>query len=165
MAGYTVIYIEGVLAHQDRDSFAASPAIREGLLLYHGMKQVSKVLLVTDHLKRDQVEHWLKMHGLRDHVMLLTNDEDHLTLVQRARHVGAIDLAVTAEPAVAEVFVAQGVTTVMLGVPEYLRPEFRAIPGPKPWDGMLQELEQQRDTKSEDPRITADVAGTRYDDD
>lgn len=171
MPGYTTIAIEGVLADQGSESsFAASKLLTPGVLVYHGLKNVSKILLVADHQDREKVEHWLKAHGFRDHVDLIFNPvpEDLVRgreeLIPEIRRRGGYDLAVESEDRYAARAVAAGVSTLVIAHPAYTRSEFRPDDAQEiqPWNKVVEELDRQRDMHSKDDRITADVAGTQY---
>ena len=173
MAGYTLIAVRGVLAeHDDDENPAAARVIPSGAVLYHALKQVSKLLVVIDAPEADRVVWWLKAHGFRDHVDVLVNPrpdapaEGRGSVITDARKKGPIDLVVEGAPDLAARSLHSGSVTLLMSVPAYTLSEFK--PGApttgRPWTELLEELEEQDETRANDPRVTADIAGTRYDD-
>lgn len=174
MAGYTLIAVRGVLCeHGDDESPAAAKPLGAGIHLYRGLSQVSKIVVVNDHPQVDRVQYWLKAHGLRDHVQFLQNHREddpregrHELLVE-ARRLGAVDLAIEGDSGMAAKMLHLGVTTLLLSVPAYTRQEFRpdAPRSGKAWSELLEEIDAQDELRESDTRITADIAGTRFEDD
>lgn len=174
MAGYTLINVRGVLAdYHDAESPAAAKLVPAGYNLYHGMKQISKIsLIIDDPAHLDRLSYWLRTHGFTDHIHIHVNSradsplEGRSDLILAARQMGPVDLVVEADPALAARMLHAGVPTLLLSVPQYTRPEFR--PGAsrvgKPWDALVSELDAQRELSTGDDRVTADVAGTRFED-
>lgn len=175
MAGYTLITVRGVLAeYTDNESPAAARLVQEGYTLFNAYKQVSKIMLVIDDAEHvDRLTYWLKIHGLRDFTQILVNPrsdspaEGRRELLETARRMGAVDLVVEADSSLAARMLHLGATTLLLSVPTYTRPEFK--PGAsrvgRPWADLVDELEAQNALREADDRVTADVAGTRYEDD
>lgn len=171
MAGYTAIAIEGVLADvEPDDSFAASKLISAGAVLYHSLKQTTKIVLYCDEPDGEKVSYWLKAHGFRDHLDTLYSLEpvDRILgrseLIERTRRMGSLDLLIEADPALGAKALSLGVPTLLLTVPTYTRPEFYpdAERTPLPWGDLVGELDRQRELRTQDERVTADVAGTRF---
>lgn len=171
MPGYTTISIEGVLADPTGEpSFAAAKFLQAGALIYHGLKGATKIVLLTDQQDQEKVDHWLKVHGFRDHVLLLYNPEPYdlirgrEELISEVRRRGSYELAVEAEDRYAARILSHGVSTLVVAHPTYTRAEFQ--PGEettaRPWSQVVEELDRQQAAHSEDERVTADVAGTKY---
>lgn len=174
MAGYTLIAIRDVLCvHGDDESPAAAKPVGAGVQLYRGLSQVSKLMVVNDHPQADRVQYWLKAHGLRDHVQFLQNHrtddprEGRHELLTEARRLGAVDLAIEGDPGMAAKMLHLGVTSLLLSVPAYTRQEFRpdAPRSGRAWTELLEEMEAQDELRESDTRITADIAGTRFEED
>lgn len=169
-----LITIDGVLAHQgDEDSFAASKVIEEGALIYRAFTSIAKVALLSlqnYESDRTKVEYWLQVHGLTDHVWLLFDpwptdvNRSVDMVVNEVRRSGGLGLAVESDSRRAARLLHHGVSVSVLGRPEYTRREFRPdVPRTaRPWEEVIEELDEQRAINSEDDRITADVAGQRY---
>lgn len=173
MAGYTLIAIRGVLCeHGDDESPAAAKPIGAGLQLYRGLGQVSKLVVVNDHPEPDKVQYWLKAHGLRDHTQFLQNTrtddprEGRHELLTEARRLGSVDLAIEGDPAMAAKMLHLGVTSLLMTTPAYTRQEFRpdAPRSGRAWSELLEEIDAQDELRKSDTRITADIAGTRFED-
>lgn len=173
MSGYALITIDGVLAEQDDEpSFAASKFLPEGVLLYRALSSVVQIALVSlqPESEKPKVDYWLKAHGLEQHVRVIydpaPNDLERglEMVVGEVRRSGALEVAVEANPERAARLVHHGVATLVFGRPAYTRGEFK--PGTtrvaRPWESVIEELDAQRGMNSEDDRISADVAGTRY---
>ena len=174
MAGYTLIAVRGVLAeHDDGENPAAARVVSSGRILYHSLKQVSKLLVVVDQPEADRVAWWLKAHGFRDHVGVLVNPrpdapvEGRSQVVADARQKGPLDLAVEGSAELAARTLHSGVVTLLVSVPEYTLSEFKpgADASGRPWSELLDELDTQAEMKASDTRFTADIAGARYDED
>lgn len=171
MPGYTTIAVEGVLADQGNEpSFAAAKFLQAGALLYHGFRGVTKILLLTDNQDEEKVEHWLKVHGFTHHLDVLYNPEPYdlirgrEDLIAEVRRRGGYELAVESEDRYAARLLSHGVSTVVVAHPTYTRAEFQ--PGEastaRPWEQVVAELDRQQAVHSEDDRVTADVAGEKY---
>lgn len=173
MAGQALITIDGVLADQgDESSFAASKFLPEGVLIYKALASITKIVLVSLQPEREKtkVEYWLKAHGLQEHVRVIYDPSpDDLErglemVVGEVRRSGALDVAIEADSQRAARLVHHGVPTLVFGRPAYTRGEFK--PGTertaRPWQEVIEELDAQRGMNTEDERISADVAGTRY---
>lgn len=162
MAGTVAITIEGVLRSPNSEG-----TITAGLLLYHGMKSVMKLALLTDS-PRDKAEHWLTVNGLRDHAYLLiasATDGDSVEArrtaqIRRLRGSNVqVDMVVEADPSVAAQTMLAGVPTLLFAHPQYAMPSFRPdfIGTPKPWDDIAVEMERQALLADNDIRRTADT--------
>lgn len=174
MAGYTLIAARDVLCvYPEGESPAAAQPLAQGILLYQGLKQVSKLAIVIDYPDGDKLEHWLATHGLRDHALVVRNPreddpaEGRQEMLTSVRQLGQVDLAVEGDVALAARMLHLGVPTLLASNPAYTRLEFRpdATRVGRPWAELTEEIEAQAALRESDKRVTADVAGTRYEDD
>jgi hypothetical protein len=113
-----------------------------------------KIVLVTDEKDETKVYHWLSMQGLRDHATILTRrDEDESldtpehrkTQLARVRSEGVtVAMVVDASPKVTERLLESGVHTLLFVQPQHTKPEFRASPGMREWDNIVEEVERRK---------------------
>lgn len=73
-----------------------------------------------------------------------------------ARSRGSIDLFITSNPSLWAYAFDQGITSVMFGVPAYIRPEFRpdAPKKVRSWDSIEEAINKQNEAKVKDLRLT-----------
>lgn len=175
MAGYTLLAFRDVLGSRPAgESPAAATPVTAGRMLYHGIRQYSPLLLVLDEEAEHHalVDHWLHTHGYRNHVAVLINPrpdapaEGRAEVVAAARRMGALDLAVDADPQLAARMVHLGVSSLLLSVPAYTRPEFRpdASRVGRSWSVITEELDAQLALREGDNRLADNVQGTRFED-
>lgn len=147
--------IDGVLR-----SHNGSP-IYQGLAFYKLLSESNKVFLLSNDKKID--ERWLREQKLRGYDDMIGPDVPmaHDGLYAQVIHarnssVGAFELAVVPDPAVAARLLAVGITTLLFLQPFYIKEEFRpdSRKGIRSWSQIVDELERQQDSFSEDPRVS-----------
>lgn len=141
-------------------SFTGAP-IYQGIALYKLLSDSNKIFLLSTDKKID--ERWLREQKLRGYDDMIGpdvfTDLDDLLYAQvlhaRNSSVGAFELAIIPDPAVAAKLLAVGVTTLLFLHPFYVKEEFRpdSRKGIRSWSEIVDELEKQQDSFSEDPRI------------
>lgn len=173
MAFTAMVSIEGVLA-QDSVSLIKAAPVPIGIALYHSLKTMFKLALVTS-APTKEVDHWLRVAGLSDHAYLLTpgplDDPTDITALRTRqlrtlRNNGAdVGLVIDSSPAVAAMALSKGVSGVVFTHPSYTRPEFRPDyeEKRKPWAEIEREITIQRQLKATDLRFDAEMVGDRYD--
>jgi len=159
--------IEGVLASEVSTSISTASPIRSGIALYHALKTGFRIALSSSNEDRDLVQHWLTVHSLSDHPVLLTRtprDSDCSNAEVRERHLYAlrglsedVGLLVTPSPAVAARSLFHGIPTMLFSHPTYMRPEFRpdAAPAVREWSQIEAEVDRQVVLIRTDPRKDA----------
>jgi hypothetical protein len=73
-----------------------------------------------------------------------------------ARSRGSIDLFITSNPKLWVYAFDQGITSIMFGVPSYIRPEFRpdAPKKVRSWDSIQEAVDRQNEARVKDLRLT-----------
>lgn len=147
--------IDGVLR-----SHSGSP-IYQGIALYRLLSDNNKIFLLSNDKNID--ERWLREQKLKGYDDMIGPEapnsfDDRLyaqVLHARNSSIGAFELAVVPDPAVAAKLLAVGVTTLLFLQPFYIKEEFRpdSRKGIRSWNQIVDELERQQDSFSEDPRI------------
>jgi hypothetical protein len=167
-----IIQVEGVLAQVFSTLSAAKP-INDSLFLYEGLRQHWKIALVTAAATDpDEARHWLKLHSFVkfDHLECMPSRHRLVPLqwltddtIDGYRSRGwEIGLYVSADPSVVKLSLVRGVPGMLMTHPLYMRPEHRpdATLEPRPWDTLVQEINQQQEMKANDRRMEAeDVIG------
>lgn len=158
MSSTTVIVVEGVLRQNVGDG-----VIRQGQHLYHGLKETSKIALVSNHLDTENVERWLSLNGFTDHPYFFGAQVDdpwgaagtRMRQLTRLREGGNfVELVIEPNPEITASLMAEGVSTLTFLHPKYTRPEFRPDHSgePVPWDSLVAEVERQESLRALDKR-------------
>lgn len=147
--------INGVLR-----SHTGSP-IYQGLALYKLLTDSNKVFILSEDKSID--ERWLREQKLRGYDDMIGPEvpmvQDGILYAQvlhaRNSSVGAFELAVVPDPAVASKLLSVGITTLLFLQPFYIKEEFRpdSRKGIRSWGSIVDELDKQQNAFSEDPRV------------
>lgn len=163
MASTVALVVDGVLRRSVGDG-----VIPHGSILYHGLKETSRLALLTNDTDIDAVMHWLDVNGFREHPYLLpTRDTDlgdlgerRMRQVQRLREAGCpVDLLVEPDPSISALAIRNGIAVLSFVAPRYSRPYFRPdYDGSiRPWDELTAEVVMQQELRAQDPRPTMEV--------
>jgi hypothetical protein len=162
------VSIEGVLARPERDTvnFASMAPVQAGLRLLVALKQMYKVILLTDEEDTTYVEHFLKQYNVEGHAYLLHRERwqvnmSHLELrMAQFDHVRGqlsipLSMVIDADPSVAASAMHKGMVALLFAHPTYQRPEFRPDDerGVRAWEDIDREITEQRELKGGDPRL------------
>ena len=147
------MFIDGVLRSQ-----TGSP-IYQGIAIYRLFNQNNKIYLLSSDRKKDEI--WLKQHNIFGIDDLIDADVPGVTddlafrQVEYCRSQGGFELAITSDPELTAKLLSVGITTLMLLHPTYIREEFRpdSRQGIKSWSDIVSEIDIQKDSFKEDPRI------------
>lgn len=147
--------IDGVLR-----SYNGSP-IYQGLALYKLLGEANKVYLLSANKNID--ERWLREQKLRGYDDMIGPDVPQASegllyaqvLYARSSSVGKFELAVVPDPEVAAKLLSVGITSLLFLHPAYIKEEFRpdSRKGIRSWQDIRDEIINQQDSFSEDPRI------------
>lgn len=149
-----LVEIDGVL--RDRDD----GLISTGFLMYGPLTAYNQVVLMTE-MSQIEAERWLNVNKVVDYDLLIDKSV-HLETenlqerqIQVARSRGNIDLFITSNPKLWVYAFDQGIPSVMFGVPQYLRAEFRPDAPKKirSWDQVQEAVEKQNILKTQDARL------------
>lgn len=148
-----LMFIDGVMRSDN-----GSP-IRQGIDLYRTLKDKYQVFILCSHKAKD--ERWLKENKINVVDDLIGPDVQSATewiewkQVEYCRGKGAVDIVVTADPALAEKLLSAGITSFMFLNPIYISERFRpdSQDGRKSWQAIQEEIVRQQDMYLNDPRI------------
>lgn len=143
MAGVVAIRLDGVL----RAPVGARP-IPEGFSLYHALVTTYRVCVVLDVYGTAADALWLRKEGMTGFAQLHARRplDDHETQYRRLQALGPVELVVDSDPAAVSAAMDLGITAMLFGHPRASRPEWRPDyeRTPKPWDALVERVEQQR---------------------
>lgn len=149
MAQTAVLAIDDVLCRGEPRQ-GARP-IDEGLALYHALKLVYRLALVTLH----DPALFLAGNGFTDHVIVLQdgNRRGQLTVLRNSGH--DVRLYVDADPGMCAYALSVGIACLHFAQPAYLRPEWRPDYqiSPRPWDEIDNEVRRQQRLRAKEPSL------------
>lgn len=149
-----LVFVDGVLRTPK------SAPIPDGMALYRSLKEKHRVLLLCD--DKEKTDHWLRQHRINNVDDLVESksvpalgDDPHFRLVMWVKSQGPVEYVITSDPQLTLRLLEVGMTTLVFLQPTYIKEDFRpdSRHGVRPWTDIVQELEKQQDTYSEDPRI------------
>ena len=130
----------------------------EGRDLYLALAPSKKVTVLC--ADREDAERWMKTSNfgdiaeVMDYSYITAVEDKEFALVQYCRSQGKIELVVTADVALAERLLADGLHVLLFLHPIYMRPEFRPDGrGRRDWDAITTELDKQQRLYAEDHRV------------
>jgi hypothetical protein len=154
----TAIVAEGVLRR-----VVSGTKIQQGVDLYYGLATRTKIVLVTDELeKTGELQYWLKVEGLHEHVSVIWSDivlSRMSTPLARERQLngysqGVIDLVVEPDPNVSAHLVTAGYSTLTFTHAAYSLPEWRPDFEFEvvPWDSLAKQVANEAYLRATDTR-------------
>jgi hypothetical protein len=162
------IGIEGILAADPKDDrlFASRSPIQSGLRLVAALKQMYKLVFITDELDVVPVEHFLKVNQAPEWAYLLARrewqadaDATEARLQQLDTLRGDLGMAVAlyldADPQAVAGAMMKGIPSLLMAHPQYARPEWRPDDerGVKSWAEIQAGVLRQKELKGQDPRL------------
>ena len=150
-----LVHLDGVLRGQD------DAIIPTGILMV-GTLTVYNNLTIMSSEGTESTERWLNQNKIVDFDNILdasiglvgeSLEERQITF---ARAQGTVDLFITADPNLWVYAFNMGIPSVMFGVPEYIRPEFRpdAPKRIRSWDEITKAVEAQNEARTKDIRLS-----------
>lgn len=149
-----LVFVDGVLRTPK------SAPIPDGMALYRSLKEKHRVLLLCD--DKEKTDHWLRQHRINNiddlvdiNVVPALGDDPHFRQVEWLKSQGPVEYVITSDPQLTLRLLEVGMTTLVFLQPTYIKEDFRpdSRQGVRSWTEIVQELERQQDTYSEDPRI------------
>jgi hypothetical protein len=118
-------------------------------------------MTIMTSLTKDEAETWLNQHKVVDFDNLVDSSvhlEGEVLQERQIRHVrslGGIDLFITCNPKLWAFAFDMGIPSVLLGVPSYLRPEFRpdAPKRLRAWTEVEDAINRQNELRTKDVRL------------
>ena len=149
-----LVEIDGVL--KDRND----GVIATGLLMYGPLTAYNQIVLMTE-MDSAEANRWLNINKIVDFDLIidksvyLETESLQERQIQVARSRGNVDLFITSNPALWTYAFNLGIPSLMFGVPQYLRVEFRpdAPKKVRSWDQVTEAIEKQNTLRTTDARL------------
>lgn len=149
-----VMVIEGVLRVQGSDA-----PIPEGITLYHGLADASRLHLVSALWTPEETNRWIFSKGvaprhIRHELALTPSPEDRLEALRRIASWSPA-LVVESDPLCAVEALRAGYPTMLFARPFYRNVQWRpdASRAPQPWDEIAAEMSRQEELRYLDERL------------
>jgi hypothetical protein len=152
---HIVVDLDGVLrGHRNDEPIAA------GILIVGALSAYNQISIITE-MSPLAIEQWLNQNKVVDfdHVIDSSYALEGEVLKHRqlkaARAKGKVDLFITSDPSLWAFAFDEGITSMMFGVPSYLRAEFRpdAPKTIRAWDDIANAVAKQNELRTKDARI------------
>jgi hypothetical protein len=135
--------------------------ISQGVIMVGSLSSWNRIMLMSA-LDEVATKYWLDTNKVVDFDKIidssagLVNEELGKRQINFARSLGPIDLFITNNPSLWAYAFDQGIASVMFGVPNYTRPEFRpdAPKRVRAWDEIEKSIEEQNILRTNDVRLT-----------
>lgn len=150
-----LMFIDGVLRNPKK------APIKEGMLLYHSLKEKNRVLLLCS--DKDKDDNWLRQQKLNRYDDLVGmekvppgEDLPELRQVEWVRSQGHVDFVITYDPTLSTKLIDKGVTTLLFVSPLYADETHRpdTTKGTRAWADIVEAIVKQQDMFKEDPRVS-----------
>ena len=147
-----LMFLDGVLRTTN------DAPIYESIAILSAVKDSKKVTVLAK--DRADADRWLKSTGVGkidnivDHSHVTATEDKDFWMVEYCRAQGKITMVFTSDTVLAEKLLENGVTTMLLLHPMYIRPEFRPDGrGRKSWEAIVEEIDKQQEMYAEDERL------------
>jgi hypothetical protein len=135
--------------------------ISQGVIMVGSLSSWNRIMLMSA-LDEGATKYWLDTNKVVDFDKIidssagLVNEELGRRQINFARSLGPIDLFITNNPSLWAYAFDQGIASVMFGVPNYTRPEFRpdAPKRVRAWNEIEKSIEEQNILRTNDVRLT-----------
>lgn len=105
------------------------------------------VLVVNEGYKEDQLEHWLKMNGVKPAFIEILDAQDPAVKAAKIQLLmsttGRMDFYLDVDPHTARETMALGVPTLLVALPFIVRPEWQTEPEARKWEDITAEIDRQ----------------------
>jgi hypothetical protein len=150
-----LVELDGVLRTKD------DGIISTGVLMYSMLTAYNRMTVMSSSTEAETLR-WLNTNKIVDvdtivdSSVALEGEDLAKRQINFARSRGSIDLFITSNPSLWAYAFDQGITSVMFGVPAYIRPEFRpdAPKKVRSWDSIEEAINKQNEAKVKDLRLT-----------
>jgi hypothetical protein len=140
---------------------AKDQPISQGVIMVGSLSSWNRIMLMSP-LDEHATKYWLDVNKIVDFDKIidssagLVNEELGRRQINFARSLGPIDLFITNNPSLWAYAFDQGIASVMFGVPNYTRPEFRpdAPKRVRAWNEIEKSIEEQNILRTNDVRLT-----------
>jgi len=152
---HILVELDGVLRNKE------DGIISTGVLTYSMLTAYNRMTILSSSTEEETLR-WLNTNkivdvdNIVDSSVGLEGEDLAERQINVARSQGAIDLFITSNPSLWVYAFDQGVTSMMFGVPSYIRPEFRpdAPKKVRSWDSIQEAIDRQNEAKVKDLRLT-----------
>ncbi|CAB4124003.1 hypothetical protein UFOVP45_93 [uncultured Caudovirales phage] len=151
-----LVELDGVIRDERDDGVIAT-----GMLMYSTLTVYNRMIIMTS-MSTAEAERWLNQNKIVDFDLIVDSSvglEDEVLAERQinvSRAKGNIDLFITANPNLWVYAFEKGIPSVMLGMPSYIRPEFRpdAPKRVRSWDDISAAIDKQNEARTKDVRLT-----------
>lgn len=152
---HILVELEGVMRSQ------ADEPIATGIIMVGTLTIYNQITFMTS-MNKQMSEYWLNANkvvdfdNLIDSSVHLEGEELAHRQITLARAKGNVDLFITSNPKLWVYAFNQGIPSVMFGVPEYIRPEFRPDAPKKirSWNDIEEAVSAQNALRTKDARLS-----------
>lgn len=152
---YIVVELDGVIRNKETDPIAT------GIMMVGSLSGWNQITFLSDTTEEETVS-WLNgnkvvdFDRIIDNSVYLANENNVERQIKVARSRGPIDLFITNNPKNWAYAFDLGIPSVMFGVPQYTRPEFRpdAPKRIRAWDEIEKSVIAQNELRTQDARLT-----------
>lgn len=152
---HIVVDLDGVLRGHRNDE-----PIAVGILVVGALSAYNQITFITE-LSEARVTQWLNENKVVDFDRVIDSSvhlEGEVLKERQIRHArsrGAVDMFITSDPSLWAFAFDQGIPSIMLGVPSYLRAEFRpdAPKAIRAWDDIVDAVAKQNALRTQDKRL------------
>jgi len=150
-----LVELDGVLRNKD------DGIISTGVLTYSMLTAYNRMTIMSSSTEEATLR-WLNVNkvvdvdNIIDSSVALEGEDLAERQINFARSRGAIDLFITSNPKLWAYAFDLGITSIMFGVPSYIRPEFRpdAPKKVRSWDSIQEAIDRQNEARVKDLRLT-----------
>lgn len=152
---YILVELDGVIRGKSSDPIAT------GIMMVGSLSGWNQITFLSD-TSEDETVAWLNgnkvvdFDRIIDNSVYLNGEDNHERQLKVARAKGPIDLFITNNPKNWAFAFNLGIPSVMFGVPQYTRPEFRpdAPKRVRAWNEIEEAITKQNELRTQDARLT-----------
>jgi hypothetical protein len=152
---HILVELDGVIRTKD------DGIISTGVLMYSMLTAYNRMTVMSSSTEEEtlrflNVNKIVDVDNIVDSSVALEGEDLAERQINFARSRGSIDLFITSNPKLWVYAFDQGITSIMFGVPSYIRPEFRpdAPKKVRSWDSIQEAVDRQNEARVKDLRLT-----------
>lgn len=145
-----IIFNFDVLARPNNE-FGARLPDPEGVklwLMLHDQTLGRLAVVVDGDPKRDHLEHWLTVNGIKAAMYEILDTDDPVVKADKVHRIsmaaGRSDWYIDVDPLTVVETLRLGIPSLLVANPYVVRPEWMESKGPRPWDQVVSEIERQK---------------------
>lgn len=152
---HVVVELEGVLLGAQKQD-----PISTGAKMVGALSAYNQITLITE-MSTEECERWLNENkvvdfdNIIDKSVKLPDESLKERQLKVARAKGGVELFITSNPSLWAFAFDMGISSVMFGVPSYVRPEFRpdAPKAVRSWNDIENAIRRQNEERTKDARL------------